>query len=151
MQKAPVAVPAGPAAYARSCAQAGPGYATCFSVHRTDLIGPLDAPGLDIPPGYSPEELQAAYLLPAPTTAGAGQTVAVVDAFDAPYAESDLATYRAKYGLPACTTASGCFRKVNQSGRPHPLPPPDPGWAEEVALDLDMVSAACPNCSILLV
>src|SRR6266496_1715793 len=110
MQKAPVAVPAGPAAYARSCAQAGPGYATCFSVHRTDLIGPLDAPGLDIPPGYSPEELQAAYLLPAPTT------------------------------------ASGCFRKVNQSGRPHPLPPPDPGWAEEVALDLDMVSAACPNC-----
>jgi hypothetical protein len=56
----------------------------------------------------------SAYNLP--TTAAAGQTIAIVDAFDDPDAESDLATYRATYGLPACTSANGCFRKVNENG-----------------------------------
>src|SRR5262249_11759682 len=64
---------------------------------------------------------------------------------------SDLAIYRAQFGLPPCTTANGCFKKVNQSGQASPLPSPDPGWAGEIALDIDMVSAACPGCKILLV
>ena len=91
---------------------------------------------------------RAAYALP---SQGAGATVAVVDAYDAPAAESDLAVYRAAFGLPACTSANGCFRKVNQRGQSGSYPAADTGWAAETALDLDMISAACPNCSILLV
>jgi len=100
--------------------------------------------------GYGPADLQSAYALPS-GTAGAGQTVAIVDAFDDPKAESDLATYRSTYSLPACTTANGCFKKVNQSGTQGSYPSGDQGWAVEISLDLDMVSAACPQCHILLV
>src|SRR6202008_1001017 len=69
----------------------------------------------------------------------------------APPAESDLGSYRSFYGLPACTTANGCFRKVNQSGGTLPMPPPGADWGLEISLDLDMVSAVCPKCHILLV
>ncbi|MGV9886806.1 S53 family peptidase [Streptomyces sp. NPDC003395] len=101
------------------------------------------------PSGYGPASLQAAYNLPS-TTAGSGRTVAIVDAYDDPNAEADLAVYRSQYGLPACTTANGCFTKVDQSGGTK-YPRGNSGWAEEISLDLDMVSAACPNCKILLV
>jgi subtilase family serine protease len=100
-------------------------------------------------PGYSPCDLQSAYALPS-STAGGGQTVAIVDAYDDPKAESDLAVYRAAYGLAPCTTANGCFRKVNQTGGTA-YPAANTGWAEEISLDVDMVSAVCPNCRILLV
>jgi subtilase family serine protease len=73
-----------------------------------------------------------------------------VDAYDDPNAESDLAVYRSQFGLSACTTANGCFKKVNQSGGTS-YPSGNTGWAEEISLDLDMVSAVCPNCHILLV
>jgi subtilase family serine protease len=73
-----------------------------------------------------------------------------VDAYDDPNAESDLAVYRSHYGLHACTTANGCFRKVNQTGGTS-YPAGDTGWSQEISLDLDMVSAICPNCHILLV
>src|SRR5919205_4503064 len=118
------------------------GYARCFSLVR----GNSTAAG---PSGYGPADLQSAYKLPS-STAGSGQTVAIVDAFDDPTAEQDLAQYRSFYGLPACTTANGCFRKVNQTGGTLP-PAPSPDWALEISLDLDMVSAVCPNCHILLV
>ncbi|MEV5939574.1 S53 family peptidase [Streptomyces sp. NPDC051994] len=101
------------------------------------------------PSGYGPASLQAAYKLPS-SSAGSGRTVAIVDAYDDPSAEADLGKYRAQYGLSACTTANGCFKKVGQSGT-STLPSADAGWAEEISLDLDMVSAACPNCKILLV
>jgi subtilase family serine protease len=98
--------------------------------------------------GYTPCDLRSAYAIPA--SAGQGQTVAIVDAFNDPNAESDLAVYRAAYGLPACTTANGCFRKVNQNGGAG-APTANAGWAEEISLDLDMVSAICPACHIRLV
>jgi hypothetical protein len=79
------------------------------------------------------------------------QTVAVVEAYDDPNAESDLAAYRSNYGLPACTTADGCFRKVNQVGSTASLPTAGAPWAVEISADLDMISAICPNCHILLV
>ncbi|MEV4445596.1 MULTISPECIES: S53 family peptidase [Streptomyces] len=101
------------------------------------------------PSGYGPASLQAAYNLPS-SSGGSGQTVAIVDAYDDPNAEADLAVYRSQYGLSACTTANGCFKKVNQTGGTS-YPRGDSGWAEEISLDLDMVSAACPNCKILLV
>ena len=100
------------------------------------------------PSGFGPDDLRAAYGLP--DSGGSGATVAIVDAFDNPNAESDLATYRSTYGLSECSTANGCFTKVGQSGT-SALPTPDRGWAEEISLDLDMVSAACPDCHILLV
>jgi len=99
--------------------------------------------------GFTPKQLRAAYGLG--KADAAGRTVAIVDAYDAPTAEKDLAAYRKAYGLPACTTANGCFRKVNQNGKASPLPQGDYGWATEISLDLDMVSAACPSCHILLV
>ena len=98
---------------------------------------------------YTPAGLREAYDLPS-ESAGSGQTVAIVDAYDDPNAESDLAQYRSYFGLPTCTTASGCFRKVNQSGGTT-YPSPEAKWASEISLDLDMVSAACPKCHILLV
>jgi subtilase family serine protease len=61
-----------------------------------------------------------------------------------------LNTYRAQYGLPACTTSNGCFTKVNQTGGTS-YPRANSGWATEISLDLDMVSATCPDCHILLV
>ena len=99
--------------------------------------------------GFDPADLRSAYDLPS-ETAGSGQTVAIVDAFDDPHAESDLAVYRAKYGLPECTTADGCFRKVNQTGGSK-YPSAEAGWSVEISLDLDMASAACPKCHLLLV
>jgi len=93
--------------------------------------------------------VQAAYALPS-ATAGTGETVAIVDAYNDPNAESDLGVYRAAYGLAACTTANGCFRKVNEFGRTT-YPGANAGWSEEISLDVDMVSATCPNCHILLV
>src|SRR5207248_8848239 len=101
------------------------------------------------PSGYGPADLQAAYTLPS-STAGAGQTVAIVDAYDDRTAENDLGVYRAQYGLPPCTTANGCFKKVNQTGGSTP-PSANASWGQEISLDIDMVSAICPNCNILLV
>ncbi|MEO3937316.1 hypothetical protein V3N99_19575 [Dermatophilaceae bacterium Soc4.6] len=74
-----------------------------------------------------------------------------MDAYNDPTAEADLGVYRTQYGLAACTTANGCFRKVSQTGSTTSLPRTNAGWATEISLDLDMVSAACPSCKILLV
>jgi hypothetical protein len=98
--------------------------------------------------GLSPADLQSAYDFP---NGGAGQVVAVVDAYDDPHAEADLAVYRERYGLPPCTTANGCFKKVNDEGEEGYPPPANQEWAVEISLDIDMVSAACPKCDILLV
>lgn len=101
------------------------------------------------PAGYGPSQLRSAYKLPA--TGNSASIVAIVDAFGYPNAEADLAVYRRQFGLPPCTTANGCFRKVNQTGATSPLPAANLGWEEETALDLDMVSAICPSCKLLLV
>ncbi|PWU43571.1 peptidase S8 [Micromonospora globispora] len=133
-----------------SCAAPVAGTASCHAVVRTDLT-PLKG-GVTpnaTPSGYGPADLQSAYKLPS-STAGSGQTIAIVDAFDDPTAESDLGVYRSQYGLPPCTTANGCFRKVDQNGGTT-YPRKDGGWAQEISLDLDMASAICPNCKILLV
>jgi subtilase family serine protease len=112
------------------------------------LIGPTSSRGA--PQGYGPADLQAAYDLPSSTN-GAGQTIAIVDAYDDPNAETDLAVYRQTFGLPVCTTANGCFKKVNQRGEQGHYARPDAAWAAEMSVDVDMVSAGCPNCNILLV
>ncbi|MFJ6086621.1 peptidase S8 [Streptomyces sp. NPDC092369] len=104
------------------------------------------------PTGYGPSDLQSAYgLTSASASDGAGETIAIVDAYDDPNAAADLATYRSYYGLSACTTANGCFKKVSQTGSTTSLPTADSGWAGEISLDLDMVSAIAPKANILLV
>jgi subtilase family serine protease len=134
-----------------ACSTPTPGHAACLALVRTDAQqSPGTArPAAPTPSGIFPADLQNAYKLPS-ATAGAGQTVAIVDAFDDPNAESDLAVYRSQFGLPACTTANGCFRKVDQRGGTR-FPRTDAGWAAEISLDVDMVSATCPNCRIILV
>ncbi|MFC6982611.1 putative Ig domain-containing protein [Streptomyces cirratus] len=133
----------------RLCSEpAKAGHMACHALARTDVQQHLGlAPGI-LPSGYGPTDLQSAYALSA--SAGAGATVAIIDAYDDPKAESDLAAYRSQYGLPACTTANGCFRKVDQNGGTS-YPTADAGWAGEISLDVDMVSAVCPQCHILLV
>ncbi|WP_416956618.1 putative Ig domain-containing protein [Streptomyces sp. Agncl-13] len=135
------------------CAAAAPGSASCFAQRRTDikqkLAAAVHADAAAAVSGLSPANLHSAYALP--STGGSGLTVAVVDAYNDPNAESDLATYRSNFGLSACTKASGCFKQVSQTGSTTSLPTNDTGWAGEEALDIDMVSAVCPNCNIILV
>jgi subtilase family serine protease len=137
-----------------SCNQdVGPGHYTCFAERRGDLgftpRAHFSANPDATPSGYGPSSLLSAYNLPA--SGGSGPRVYVVDAYDDPNAESDLAAYRSQYGLPACTTSNGCFRKLNQNGQSSPMPAADSGWAGEISLDLDMVSAICPDCGITLI
>ncbi|TWP38059.1 hypothetical protein FGL98_04215 [Leekyejoonella antrihumi] len=141
---------------AHVCAEHAPtGIATCFAMRQTNNVEPARIKPQAITPdatpnGYGPSDLQAAYSLPS-ATKGSGQTIGIVDAYDDPNAESDLAAYRSQYGLPACTTANGCFTKVGQNGSTSSLPAANTGWAGEISLDLDTVSAVCPNCHIVLV
>jgi hypothetical protein len=132
-----------------------PGTAHCFAKVVTDARGNIREwtpnPRLarnSTPSGYGPADLRSAYKV---TSSGSSSyTIAIVDAYGYPNAEADLATYRSQYGLPPCTTANGCFKKVDQNGGTN-YPRTDVGWAQEQALDLDMASAMCPNCKILLV
>jgi len=139
------AAPAAPGV-ARVCGATVPGTEECLA----DVVinRPIASSDGTIA-GYVAAQLEAAYKLP--ISHGAGQTIAIVDAFDDPTAESDLATYRRTNGLAPCTTSNGCFRKLNESGAAGPYPSADPGWGIEISLDLDMVSAACPRCHIVLV
>jgi subtilase family serine protease len=146
-----VALALAPAAQARPskhvCGPAAAGAARCNALVVTDSEGvPL---ATSTPSGYGPAELRDAYSLTA-TGGSAGQTIGIVDAYNDPNAGSDLSVYRSQYGLGACTTANGCFRKVNQNGGTS-YPRGSSGWAQEISLDLDMASAICPNCHILLV
>jgi subtilase family serine protease len=139
-----------PAAGARPskhvCGPAASKAARCNALVVTDSKGtPL---ATSAPSGYGPADLRSAYALT--STGSSTQSIAIVDAYNDPNAESDLGVYRSHYGLGACTTANGCFRKVNQSdGTSYPRG--DSGWAQEISLDLDMASAICPSCHILLV
>ena len=147
------------------CGPPAPADARCDALLVTDTSGnPLDgqaAGSTSGPAGYRPSDLQSAYALPS-GTGGAGQTVAIVDAYNDPNAAADVAAYRSTFGLPplsACTVSSGgvvspgvpCFTKVSQSGSTSAFPRNNASWSQEISLDLDMVSAVCPSCNILLV
>jgi len=133
------------------CARGNPnGTTRCFAHVVTDARGNElngKASPNAVPSGYGPSDLRSAYAI---TTNGT-TTIAIVDAYGYANAESDLAVYRSQYGLPACTTANGCFKKVNQSGQQSNYPRENTGWAQESALDLDMASAMCPGCKLILV
>ncbi len=133
------------------CGAAPPGHVRCLADVST-RGGRVESSALGagpLPNSYSPADLSSAYGL-ASSGGGRGHVLAVVLAYDDPSAEADLAVYRAQFSLPPCTSVNGCFRKVDQQGGAA-YPPPQANWATETSLDLDMASAACPLCSILLV
>jgi subtilase family serine protease len=133
--------------YKRACAVPAASKVACDAQVVTNSAGdPLVTN--TTPHGYGPAQLVGAYSLP-PTASGT-PTIGIVDAFDDPNIEADLAVYSSQYGLPSCTTANGCFRKVNQSGGTS-YPTADAGWSLEIALDVETAHAICPNCKILLV
>jgi hypothetical protein len=138
-----------------------PGQMECFALLRTSQHGRARPesharPDNATPDTYDPADLQSAYnLVSAAAGRGSGETVAVVDAYNDPDAVADLAVYRSQWGQPACdqVTGAGCVTVVNEHGATGPLPPVDfsGGWEVEESLDMDMVSAICPDCHILLV
>jgi subtilase family serine protease len=114
----------------------------CFAHVRMDTAGG----------GLVPQDLWSAYQID--PNISTTPTVAIVDAYGYAALESDLAAYRSAFGLPACTRASGCLTIVNEQGATSPLPanpPASDDWTLETALDVDMVSAVCPRCKILVV
>lgn len=148
------------------CGTPLPGQAACMAEKlvpetsaakaRTHPLGITLAPGAEPAAGAAsgafglrPEDLHEAYELP--LVAPAAQTIAIVDAYDDPKAESDLRVYDEEFGLPECTKANGCFRKVNEDGNASPLPQADSEWALEISLDVQTAHAVCQNCRILLV
>lgn len=124
------------------------GEANCHAMVMVDSKGA--APYSSTPPStaLTAKQLQDAYKLTGLTSGG--RTVAIVDAYGYSSLERDLATYRTQMGLPACTTANGCLHVIDQNGGTN-LPRMDVGWAQEQALDVDAVSAACPDCKITVV
>jgi len=134
------------------CGQVAGRVARCHAHVVTDAAGHIlstDESSRVTPSGYSPATLRSAYAITA--TGSSSTIVAIVDAYGYTNAESDLGVYRSQFGLPACTTANGCFKKLNQNGVQGSYPAQNTGWAQESALDLDMASAMCPNCKIYLV
>ena len=122
--------------------------AHCHALVESDAHGnPMAS---SAPTGLSPAAIKSVYGYTTSSTAGAGKTIAIVDAYDDPSAESDLAVFSSQYGLPACTTANGCFKKVNQSGGGS-YPRKDAGWALEISLDVQWAHAIAPGAKILLV
>ncbi len=143
-----------PPAVRRVCGAPLPGHRACEALLRTDAAPSFAAPACAGAPPYCASDLQSAYgAVAAAVDGGRGVTVAIVDAFGYPSAASDLAAYRDAMGLPPCAPGNGCFRVVNQRGAAAPLPGVNAieDWRFEEALDIDMVSALCPNCRILLV
>lgn len=103
--------------------------------------------------GFTPSDIQQLYGLPSATAVKkTSPLIVVVAAYDTPNAEADLAVYRSQFGLPACTSQSGCFTRLTQSGSTSgPWPSQDNTWNAETMLDLEMASASCPGCRITLV
>lgn len=130
------------------CPAAEVGAAHCHALVVTDANGNPTASSLPPAGSYGPTQFHTGYGLP--STAPSAQTIAIVDAYDDPNIESDLGVYDSQYGLPPCTTANGCFRKVDQNGGTK-YPRSNAGWSLEIALDVETAHEICQNCTILLV
>ena len=119
--------------------------------------------GNGVPQGSMvPKDVLAAYAIPASTQAD-GKIVALVE-LPSVHAMADVNAYRKQFGipaLPACPVdgsgvpapgGTACFARVGEDGTTHSVGSSDcPGWSGETGLDMDMVSAACPDCSIVVV
>ncbi len=159
-------LPLSPTEYEASaiCAQPAPGYSGCLSL-RLIADEPSSVPGVETTPqtteftepihgSLTPANLISAYGL-AGAAPPSTQTIAVVDAYDDATIAGDLEVFSKQFGLPACTEANGCFRKINQNGKAGPLPASsgekERGWAQEIATDVEVAHGVCQACKILLV
>jgi len=158
-----------------TCPPASPGRATCLALrlvpltaqakaHTTPLglsyrVRPAAVSRQSSPAegayGLTPADLHTAYNLPQATLVSPGQTIALVDAYNDPKIEADLAVYDREFGLPECTHANGCLKVVNQEGAESPLPNSTStealGWSGEISLDVEIAHGICEDCKILLV
>ncbi len=139
---------------ATTTASASNGQTVCpgpASAHFTRCYAHLLQPqATTSPTGLGPRRIKSVYGFPTSLTAGAGKTIAIVDAYNDPSAQNDLNVFSSHYGLPACTVSNGCFRKVNQSGGTT-YPATSSGWALEISLDIQWAHAIAPGAHILLV
>src|SRR5271155_2701272 len=105
---------------------------------------------LSIPPttAFTPSQIRHAYGFDLIANQGAGQTIALVDAYDDANAANDLSVFSKQFNLPACTSSNGCFRQLYSSGR---KPQANANWAVEIALDVEWAHAIAPQAKILLV
>jgi hypothetical protein len=168
------ATPLSPASYATApvCSEPTPGQVGCLSERLTSgywtpsrlgaqasqdraLLSQDASPAVNnaspITGSYSPATIEEAYGLPKDTSAAPGQLIAIVDAYSDPDIASDLATYSSEWGLPACTTTSGCLTIVSETGSTTSLPSPEGGWASEESLDVETAHGICPQCHLALV
>ena len=108
------------------------------------------------PSGLTPAQLRHAYGLDLITGDGTGQTIAIIDAYDAPTIQADLTAFD-KYwtGKGFNLPDPPSFKKVSQTGSTTLLPPPDPsgpgGWGVETSLDVEWSHVLAPKANILLV
>jgi subtilase family serine protease len=156
----------------RLCATPRPGYASCLAMRivssslseadlRASAVKQAREQAAGVRPAVTnktpnlsyltPQSLHSAYSLPSETAAASTQMIALVDAYNDPSAESDLAVYDQQFGLSPCTSANGCFDRINEQGRTNPLPKTQGGWATEISLDVQMAHAICQACHLLLV
>jgi hypothetical protein len=169
------------------CAAPAPRRAACLALqlvpqtaearahtHPLGMMRPASAPARSPAAGdygLRPQDLHSAYQLP--SSAAGAQTVALVDAYNDPTAETDLKAYDEEFGLPECTAGDGCFKQVNQNGEVGNPPFPKTtkeleaarkgsraareeaeeatGWGLEISLDIEVAHATCQSCEILLV
>ena len=145
----------------RACPPSSPGHQECFALGRVPVpAGTAGAKPFVVNDGatesgpnggLTPGQLASAYEY-RPNEGGYGQTIGIVDSFDDPNIEKDLGTFDTNYGLPACTSANGCFKKVGETGSTTALPKADTtGWSVEITLDVETVHSVCENCKIILV
>jgi subtilase family serine protease len=152
-----VAVAGGTAALA---APSGPAVGTARPPFRVKVIGrlPNGKPKLtsSSPTGLPPSAIASVYSLSglsASSGAGAGQVIAIVDAYHDPHALSDLNTFNAQYGYPALTTCTSlsqtgpCFMQADPQG----TPTVNSGWVLEESLDIEWAHAEAPGAKIVLV
>ncbi|MGD0473377.1 MAG: S8 family serine peptidase [Candidatus Velthaea sp.] len=135
----------GARALAAGCPAGSTGIAGCTNVKIAGgaVYGPTTPAGQV--PGFHPGDLQSAYNLPS-ATAGSGQTIGIVAVNDDPNLEADLAVYRSTFGLPACSSSSGCLTVLTAKNKPQA----DVNWAHEFSIDVDMASAICPQCKLVV-
>ncbi|MCW2755285.1 MAG: peptidase [Marmoricola sp.] len=133
----------------RVCAAAVAGQAACDAEILVDAHGVAPATSTPASSALTPAQLENAYKLTG--LLSGGRTVAIVDAYGYPNLERDLGVFRSTFGLPACTRANGCLKVMSQTGSTTQLPSFNAGWGGEQALDVQAVSAACPDCKIVMV
>jgi subtilase family serine protease len=135
----------------RVCPDVKAGEVRCHSQIVIDSNGNPLTSSTPLSGSYTPVQFHTAYNLPNTSANVSTPTIAIVDAYDSPTIESDLSAYSQQFGLPACTTANGCFEKVNEYGVQGSYPASNSTWVNEISLDVEIAHAICQNCKIILV